>query len=144
MFLIPRRFHGRIERAKVDLRVCRRSLASRLLVAGGMTRSASTVLYNILRLTMDQKWPGDYACGFENGVEALPLAAHTLVKTHDFTAVYRWRAELVVFSNRDVRMGGVSRERMFGEPFSVDWVEQQIRQHQRTKAIGQCVSPMRN
>jgi hypothetical protein len=87
-----------------------------LIISAGMPRSASTWMYNVLRLLLGAHpdIAGNLGCGWLGDWKTIPKRKYRLIKMHeyDFVAVDLSRA--IFYSYRDIRDAIASQQRKFG------------------------------
>lgn len=98
-------------------------------MSGGMPRSGSTLLFNILRLCLKEVARGGLAAGWIEDLLSLPPGKIYLVKTHQFDKFLLWRAKHVFYSYRDVRDALVSGQRKFSIVPSVSLCREYINEY---------------
>jgi len=104
-----------------------------LILAAGMPRSASTLLFNILREILLIKYGDKLVSGWE--AEALEKndTRVRLVKTHILTEAFFRTAKEVFFSYRDVRTAAVSAKRMFGYAITRESIREWVREYEKAR-----------
>jgi len=97
-----------------------------------MPRSGSTLIYNLLRLTIDKGLAGDrsYRYGWVDDLRTAAPADYTLLKLHDFDPQLAASASLIVYSYRDVREAVASMYRKFGTQPTLQLANTYIRQYE--------------
>ncbi|KKD38073.1 hypothetical protein [Limnoraphis robusta] len=121
------------------------AMTSQLIVAAGMMRSGSTWLYNATRLVLSSSptikenlscgWSGDWKD------KLIPEKQYTLIKIHDFNPGIVERADVIVYSYRDVRDAMASALRIFGNPPSLESADYLIRMHEKWIEVADLVVP---
>lgn len=86
---------------------------SLLVLSAGMPRSASTWAFNALRLILDDALPQAKSSWVDDWLPT-PVDQFTLLKIHNVHEGLVKRADLIVYTYRDVRDAVVSMQRMFG------------------------------
>ena len=120
---------------------------SRVMIASGMNRSGSTLLYNLLRVAMDNEtWSQKirllfgkklrFECGYIDDLDKLRDADLYLIKTHRLTSRLVEQVESIFYSFRDVRETLVSQHIKFGTELSIDFIEKQIQSFNDAKESG--------
>jgi hypothetical protein len=101
-----------------------------LYLSGGMPRSASTWLFNVIRLILlsSPSIKNNFSSGWIH--DNIPPKLHTLLKTHSFNELLINRAKLVAYSFRDVRDAVSSAKRKFGREPTVEWCTKWIALHE--------------
>lgn len=84
-----------------------------LILSAGMPRSGSTLLFNILRVILSERWSDQLSAGWEGYILQLPEGKAYLVKTHNINRFYKFRAKHAFYTYRDVRVAAVSNMRKF-------------------------------
>ncbi len=104
-----------------------------LVIAAGMPRSASTWLYNVIRLALDSdpRHTGNFNAGWVGDWADIEQRDCMLMKVHDFNAVHSDAAKAVLYSYRDVRDAVASQYRKFGSVASMDLVGRYIEMHEQ-------------
>jgi len=118
--------------------VLRRAGRSRLVLAAGMPRSGSTMLFNIVRLCLEQNYPGQLSAGWIGEIHRLPPAPVWLLKVHTVPRLLAWRANAIFCSFRDVRDALVSAQRKFGAEPSLERCREYVREDQAARAYADC------
>jgi hypothetical protein len=93
---------------------------SRIILSAGMPRSGSTWLFNAARLLLRRAEGDGLSSGWVEDWPTLPPGRTLLLKVHDFDAPLARRADVVLYSYRDVRDVLASSKRKFGTPPSVE------------------------
>jgi hypothetical protein len=104
------------------------------IVSSGMPRSASTLLYNILREILIARHT--QACVSAVWDEDPNFQVNTkvlLVKTHVLRKIHLQKATHIFYSFRDVRVSLLSNFRMFGEEPSIAFVRKYIHEWQKAQ-----------
>ena len=111
-----------------DLLLFRKAGFSQLILSGGMPRSGSTLLFNILRemlaaqgLRVSSGWIGD--------IRRMPTGRVYLVKVHEPDILLRLRAHHYFYTFRDVRTVLVSAFRIFNTQATINNVDRFIKQY---------------
>jgi len=104
-----------------------------LILTAGMHRSGSTLLYNVVRLCLQQHHGARAICGWIDSLERDPEAAVYLAKIHRVRRSLAWRARSVFFTYRDVRSALVSANRKFGTELSTEFCRRQILEFERAR-----------
>lgn len=101
---------------------------AKLIIASGMPRSGSTLLYNITRLCLEEKYKSSIHAGYINEFSHFPKASVYLLKTHNVSLFLRLRASMIFYSYRDIRDALVSSQRKFNKEPSIElcrsWIEE--------------------
>ena len=98
----------------------------RLIIAGGIPRSGSTLLFNILR-QVELEAGERLASGLGDDVLNIPDVDVMLIKTHTITRFYRENADDIYYTYRDLRTALVSAHRKFGTKLSILSLEEWVR-----------------
>jgi hypothetical protein len=102
-----------------------------LIVAAGMPRSASTWLYNVVRLVLISKIGSENVnCGWIDDVSLCSEKEYTLVKIHNFDPDLVKKADKIVYSFRDVRDAMASMQRKFAVAPSLQEADSFIEQYE--------------
>lgn len=105
-----------------------------LFISCGIPRSGSTLLYNIIRLILEQKsdlalsggWFDDFNEWGKNGDAYI-------VKSHHLSSHMKYRANKVFFSYRDIRETIVSAKRKFNSTPSIEMARNQVNLYYKAK-----------
>lgn len=97
-----------------------------LVVSAGMPRSGSTLLFNLLREILTVKWQSGLSYGWRDDLLTLPRGTAYLIKTHDLSWKWRWRAAYSFYTYRDVRVAAVSALRKFDREITLGSVRDAI------------------
>ena len=100
-----------------------------LIVSAGMPRSGSTLLFNILREILSIRWPDQVSAGWHGDIFELPEGSIYLVKTHNLDQYYRFRAEHIFYSYRDVRVAAISSMKKFNVNPSICKIRNDIKEY---------------
>jgi len=111
----------------------------KLILAASMPRSASTWMYNVTRILLQQKYGDDLAGGWIKDYHEMPKKPVSLVKIHHFDAAYARRANTVLYSYRDVRDSFASSIRKFNVKPRVKYAHKLIRYDEGWKNAADCV-----
>jgi hypothetical protein len=103
---------------------------SDLVISAGMPRSASTLMFNYLRIILESECEGDFASGWIEDVGELDGKKMLLLKVHDVNRVLAIRASHIFYSYRDIRDALVSQSRKFGSKPSLEKVKSWIEQYE--------------
>jgi len=106
---------------------------SKLIFSAGMPRSGSTLLYNILRLILEEQYGDDLTHGWVEDLKTIPGKKVFLIKTHSLDLHDRRRASKIFYTFRDIRDVMVSRWKKFDKEPGMDMVRYYIRQYQFAK-----------
>lgn len=115
------------------LKLSRKFLIKPVVVSAGMPRSGSTLLFNILREILLTKWRDRLSCGWVGDVMELPKGAAFLIKMHKLSSYYRWRAQYVFYTYRDVRVPAVSGLRSFNRQITMESIRSDIEEYEVAK-----------
>ncbi len=91
-----------------------------LVLSAGMPRSASTLLFNVLRLCLSEKYGEHLSCGWIGDINNLPTAEIYLLKTHTLGRFLWCRGQYVFYTYRDIREVLVSSSIKFDVTPSLD------------------------
>lgn len=102
-----------------------------LILSAGLPRSGSTLLYNLLRLTLVHHLNDDehLSCGWIEDMRTVPFGNYTLLKLHNHEEDLTRRSDLIVYSYRDIRDVLASQQRKFGTPPSLNLADHLVSQH---------------
>ncbi|NNM28979.1 MAG: hypothetical protein HKO57_05620 [Akkermansiaceae bacterium] len=93
--------------------------ADRVILTWGTPRSASTLVYNLARLALEQSGTPDLVLAWEGDLHQHRRGQNYLIKTHDPHPMLLAAADTIIFSYRDPRDAMVSGQRKFGTPPSL-------------------------
>lgn len=104
-----------------------------ILTAAGMPRSASTWLYNAIRLLIDRQpnIENDFSYGWIGDWNKIPKKRLMLLKIHSFDQNLVNASSVIFYSYRDVRDAIAAQQRKFGGIASIEWADQYIEQHEK-------------
>lgn len=85
------------------------------MYSAGMPRSGSTLLFNILKLILENKYGEKLSFGWVDDVKTIRKGDIYLIKTHGLTKMDIYRASDTFYTFRDIRDVLVSRYRMFNK-----------------------------
>jgi len=102
-----------------------------------MPRSGSTLIYNLLRLTVAEILGGkhSYSYGWVGDFDHTQRVAYSLIKIHEFDFELVARSSLIVYSYRDIREAMASQQRKFGTQPSLSLADTYIEQYQRWSSV---------
>lgn len=106
---------------------------SKLIFSAGMPRSGSTLLFNILRLILEEQFGDDLTHGWVEDLKKMPRKNVFLIKTHSLDNHDRIRANKIFYTFRDIRDVMVSRLKIFDKEPNMDIIRHYIRQDQFAK-----------
>ena len=106
---------------------------NQLVLSAGMHRSASTLLYNILRLCLHEKFGGSLTAGWIGDVDRLTKNRMNLIKIHTFHPISAIRAKYIFYTYRDIRQALVSANLKLNLPLSINTCRYMINQYQLSK-----------
>lgn len=102
------------------------------MISAGMARSASTWLYNAVRLILggypvvsEKLW-----CGWLGDCGTMPKREYVLIKMHEFDQVAVQLSSAIFYSFRDIRGAIASQQRKFGGTPDITWAEMYIQLHE--------------
>lgn len=112
-----------------------------LVLAAGMPRSASTWLYNAVRLliTSSPSMSRQFSCGWIGDWRKLPKRRYMLLKIHGYNETLVNQSESIVYSYRDIRDVMASRLRKFGRAPSIEFADSLIRQYEQWMGVAEIV-----
>jgi len=104
-----------------------------LITSAGMLRSASTWLYNAIRLLVSRQpdMASDFSCGWIDDRDKIQKKRYMLLKAHVFDQNLVNESSIVFYSYRDVRDAIASHQRKFGGIASLKWADHFIETHER-------------
>lgn len=85
-----------------------------LVLSAGMPRSASTWLYNVLRLSLTNTQGCNWECGWIDDLDTPQEKRPALIKLHTENKGLADAADLIFYSFRDIRDALASMKRKFG------------------------------
>ncbi len=104
-----------------------------LVLSAGMPRSASTLLFNVLRLCLSEKHGERLSYGWIGDVNDLPAADIYLLKTHTIGRFLGFRGQYVFYTYRDIREVLVSSSIKFDVTPSLSTCKMLIDEYIRAK-----------
>jgi len=104
-----------------------------------MPRSASTWMYNVIRILLEEKHPNQVSAGWVADYKTLEKKPVHLIKIHRFDKYWVRRADVVLYSYRDVRDAFASAIRKFDIEPHTKFCEQWIRDDKDWKNAADCV-----
>lgn len=117
--------------------ILQKTFNSDLILSSGMPRSASTLLYNILRLALEQKYKKDLNACWIYDIEEYTKAKVYLIKMHDLRlTLTKYRANMIFYSYRDVRDSLVSLNKIFKIEPNIDLCRKFIKDYHEAKKRG--------
>lgn len=117
------------------------SVDSGLILAAGMPRSASTWLYNAVRLLIS-RLPGmdqQFSCGWIGDWRQIPRRRIMLIKVHDYHKQLVEQASCILYSYRDVRDAIASSLRKFGQPPTLEVADEYLSQYEKWTGVADFV-----
>jgi hypothetical protein len=86
-----------------------------IILSGGMPRSGSTWLFNVIRLLLQtiRPEPRKFECGWIDDLEISKKHPRRLIKLHDYRSDLVERASFIAYSFRDIRDAIASAKRKF-------------------------------
>lgn len=125
-------FRNPLRRVILDIAMLRKFGNSPVVLSGGMPRSGSTLLFNILRGMLQEKadrissgWVGDF--------KKLPQGQVFLIKVHRPRPVLRLRSNFYFYTFRDIRTVLVSAQRSIGVAPTIQLVEKHMAHYNSAK-----------
>jgi hypothetical protein len=112
---------------------------SRIVLSAGMPRSGSTWLFNAARLLLRRAEGDGLSSGWVGDWPSLQQGRTVLLKLHDFDAPLVRRADVVLYSYRDVRDVLASSKRKFGTPPSVEAAKRLLEHDRRWRQAARLV-----
>ncbi|MHA1696288.1 MAG: sulfotransferase domain-containing protein [Candidatus Helarchaeota archaeon] len=86
---------------------------SKIIISAGMPRSASTWLFNVIRILLNNYSNIDFDSGWISDINCSHKHDYLLIKTHHFNPIITKRAFIIFYSFRDIRDVLASKKRMF-------------------------------
>lgn len=108
----------------------------RIIYSAGVPRSGSTLLFNILRITLEHAYKDKLATFWIEDLERKSCKKINLIKTHHLNKIDMMRSYCTFYSYRDIRDVLVSRLRKFGKEPTIEIVRYHINMHQLVKEMG--------
>jgi hypothetical protein len=102
----------------------------RFILSAGLMCSGSTLLFNILRVILFQKWGKYLSSGWQNDIRTLPRNKFYLIKAHHIDPYLRMKPRQIFFSYRDLRVIAVSRYKRFNNPYLMTSIDADIEEYQ--------------
>jgi len=95
---------------------------SKIILSAGMPRSGSTWLYNAARLIMlhSKLTSNTFSCGWIRDLDFPPQVDIMLIKVHNLPQFVAKKADLILYSYRDIRDALASSKRKSGKEPSMD------------------------
>lgn len=103
-----------------------------VVVSAGMPRSGSTLLYNIIREILGQRFK-NLASGWIDDINQFPKGDSYLIKTHWISKYLIWRSKYIFYTFRDLRDVAVSAQRKFDRPVSIEKIKVDINEYLKAK-----------
>lgn len=106
---------------------------STLITSAGMPRSASTWMYNVIRMLIASQpdLASDFSFGWIGDWKKIPKKRHILIKAHNFDPDLVKVSKVIFYSYRDIRDAIASQQRKFGGVASLIWADQFIESHEK-------------
>jgi hypothetical protein len=101
----------------------------KIYLSGGMIRSGSTLLYNIARIILLEKYKYKISCGWVDDFDKLKKNKIYLIKTHSIGIKELLFSNIVFYSYRDVRESLLSFKIKFGIEPTIELCDSQIKQY---------------
>ena len=116
----------------VTASMCKRLDGSVLILAAGMSRSASTWLYNAARLLLcsSPTIAQDFSCGWVDDLRKIPKKRYMLIKLHGYDQRLVNQATKVLYSYRDIRDVLASIQRKYGHAPTMERADHEVQQHE--------------
>ena len=111
---------------------------ARVFLAAGMPRSGSTLLYNIVRLCLEQMYGEELLSGWISDIRKAPMRPVCLIKAHN-VGLLNLRAKELFYSYRDIRDALVSAQRKFGTDPSLELCRSWIKEDQMARKYASAV-----
>lgn len=103
------------------------------VTAAGMPRSASTWLYNAIRLILskDKYIESNLSCGIIRNWQEMPKTKYMLIKLHGFNQELVNQSDIIFYSYRDLRDAISSQQRKFGGNITIEWADAYVHWHEQ-------------
>lgn len=101
------------------------------VLCAGMSRSASTWLYNAARLLVSQRVGTDMVFGWVEDVEHLPAPTNAVIKLHDYDARLVRQSSHILYSYRDIRDVLASMKRIWNKKPAVETADRLVSLYRR-------------
>lgn len=102
-----------------------------IITAAGMPRSASTWLYNAVRIIISEQPHISFNCGWVGDWEQMPRKKFMLLKAHGFIPELAKVSSVIFYSYRDVRDAVASQERKTGTKADLELAESYVDLHEK-------------
>ncbi len=96
------------------------------VLCAGMSRSASTWLYNAARLLVSQRVGTDMVCGWVEDFEHLPAPTNAVIKLHDYDPQLVHHSSHILYSYRDIRDVLASMKRIWNKKPSIETADKLV------------------
>ena len=107
------RYRSYLSKLKSEVLLYSKGCETSVYLSDGMPRSGSTLVYNALRLCLQENYGDKLVCGWVGDLSTMPKATAYCIKVHGATRpVYR-KATFTCYTYRDLRTALVSGHRMF-------------------------------
>ncbi len=104
-----------------------------------MPRSASTWMYNVTRILLEKKYPGQVSAGWIKDYKELDKKPIMLIKIHQYDAGLARRAQTILYSYRDIRDAFASCIRKFGVKTTINFPRRLIYDDTHWKTDAHCI-----
>lgn len=125
-----------ISRIKEYIFFANASEGKNIIYSGGMMRSGSTLLYNIIRLVLQKKHETNLGAGWIDDIHDLSNFDNYLIKTHSLESKHIKHSSFVFYSYRDIRVCLYSYAVKFNVAPTYDFCKHQINQYYYAKRKG--------
>lgn len=109
------------------------------VLCGGMSRSASTWLYNAARLLVSQSVGTEIIQGWVDDLEQLPPRSHAVIKLHDYDPDLVRHSSHVLYSYRDIRDVLASMKRIWNKKPSIETADRLVSLYQQWTSVADYV-----
>lgn len=106
---------------------------NQLILSAGMPRSASTLLYNIIRLCLYKKFGDNLTSGWIGDINFFKKNKINLIKVHQINSMLAMKAKYIFYTYRDVRQALVSANIKFNTPLTIISCRKMIDQYEMAK-----------
>jgi hypothetical protein len=123
----------------VSASLCKKLEGSTLILAAGMSRSASTWLYNAARLLLcsSPEIAKSFSCGWVGDLQIIPKKRFMLIKLHGYDRLLINQAASIVYSYRDIRDSLASGQRKYGHAPTMERADRLVEQHKLWSGVAE-------
>lgn len=122
-----------LNKLKSELLLFAKGSKSSLYLSDGMPRSGSTLVYNAMRLCLQEVYRETLVSGWVGDLVKLPEAPAYCIKVHGVTSPIYRRATFACYTYRDLRTALVSGQRKFDREPTLDLARSFIKNDQRAR-----------